>query len=120
MTFLMTVMGNCKGGNVSAPGTDSLPTLIPWLDANGQFGFAGSSGRMVVQPQYEDIGLFYNGFAVVKKEGKYGVINTRNEVAIPLKYATAKLVSKDEFTLVITKKEYNTWWHVWHWRWRLK
>ena len=40
----------------------------------------------VIAPQYEDAGLFSEGLAAVKKDGKWGYIDTENNVVIPFRY----------------------------------
>lgn len=91
--------------------------LHPWLSSSGKFGYCDSAGKLIISPQYDNANLFQNGFAVVCRNEKYGVINEKNKVIIPLNYAYAKIVSQAPFTLLITKKEYNAWWHFWQWKW---
>lgn len=43
----------------------------------------------VIAPQYEDAQTFSENLAAVKKDGKWGYINDRNEVVIPFQYAYA-------------------------------
>lgn len=90
--------------------------LIPWLAANGRFGFVDSAGKLVIQPEYSDVRLFKNGFAVVRKKGKYGVINAENDVVVPFKYAAAEIEERGTYTFLVTKKEYNAWWNFWEWK----
>lgn len=90
--------------------------FIPWLSISGLYGFCDSSGKLVIQPQYDDAYRFVNGFAEVAKEGKYGVINSQNQVVIPLKYPTLQLTAYHGLALAITKKEYNAWWRFWNWK----
>ena len=42
-----------------------------------------------ITPQYEDASAFINGLAAVKKDGKWGYINTDNEVVVPFQYDLA-------------------------------
>lgn len=92
-------------------------SLYPWLSAENKFGYSDSVGNIKIPPQYDDAMPFYNGFAVVGIHGKYGVINTHNEVIVALKYPFTTMEYRDGFTLLITKKEYNAWWHFWQWQW---
>ena len=68
-----------------------------WPPANGKpsyskLGLKNLSGTWVVEPQYDYIAPFSDGLAVVGKrdtygELKYGYINPKGEVIIPLKYS---------------------------------
>lgn len=91
--------------------------LRPWLSQTGKFGYRDSSGRWVIAPRYDDATLFYNGYAVVGLKGSYGVIDSRGRRVIPLDYPVASLLTRENITLVVTKKEYNAWWHFWQWKW---
>lgn len=46
----------------------------------------GLSYEVIIDPQYEDADSFSQGLAAVKKDGKYGVIDTQNNVVIPFEY----------------------------------
>src|SRR5699024_728068 len=106
----------CTSRDKSAPSAADKDHLTPWLATNGRFGFVDSVGKLVIQPEYSDVRLFKNGFAVVKKDGKYGVINTKNEVVVPFKYAAAEIEDRGGYTFLVTKKEYNAWWNFWEWK----
>ncbi len=90
--------------------------LIPWLAASGKYGFCDSSGKLIIQPQYDDAYRFVGGFAVVGNGEKYGVINAKNQVVIPIKYPALDLVMQNGLVLAITKTEYNAWWRIWDWK----
>lgn len=64
-------------------------SLIPYRKGN-LWGYATSEKSMAITPVYEEANLFYEGFAVVKKGGKYGYINKEGKVVIPFKYFSAK------------------------------
>jgi hypothetical protein len=51
-----------------------------------KYGFMNSTGRIVIQPQYDEVGPFRNGLAVVSKDSKYGVINKKNELIVDFVY----------------------------------
>lgn len=57
---------------------------------NGKWGFIDSTGKMVIEPQYEDARSFANGFAAVKKDGKWGFINTDGKMVIEPQFENAK------------------------------
>jgi hypothetical protein len=64
-------------------------TLIPYRKGD-LWGYAASDRSIAIKPEYEEANLFYEGFAVVKKGGKYGYINKEGKVVIPIKYFAAK------------------------------
>lgn len=57
---------------------------------NGKWGFIDSSGKMVIDPQYEDARSFANGYAAVRKDGKWGFINTEGKMIIEPQFENAK------------------------------
>lgn len=62
----------------------------------------------VIAPQYEAAGLFDDGLAPVKQNGKWGYINTDNQVVIPFEYDIAGLFNEGYAivgTLVSTEPE---------------
>ena len=46
------------------------------------YGFKNEKSEVVIKPEYQDITSFSEGFAAVKKDGKWGYINTKGEVII--------------------------------------
>lgn len=64
-------------------------TLIPYRIGD-LWGYATPDKSIFIKPEYEEANLFYEGFAVVKKGGKYGYINKEGKVVIPIKYFSAK------------------------------
>lgn len=51
------------------------------------YGYANSSGEMIIPAQFKEAQLFYNGLARVKNDKDlYGFINETGEVVIPFKY----------------------------------
>ena len=63
-------------------------TPVSKLMPNGKdkFGFIDISGKTVVDFQYDWAEQFFDGLAMVVKDGKYGYINTAGEVVIPLEF----------------------------------
>ena len=55
-------------------------------DGAMQFGFIDKTGKEVIALQYEDARDFSNGVAPVKKDGKWGYINTAGETVLPFAY----------------------------------
>ena len=58
--------------------------------------------------EFDDVGNFYEGFAWVKKDGKYGYINTKGEQVIECKFDCAWNFSEG-FALV---KKYGKWGYI--------
>ncbi|MDD4779936.1 MAG: WG repeat-containing protein [Tissierellia bacterium] len=54
------------------------------------YGYIDTTGKFVIEPQYSTATGFSNGVAIVSKNGKYGVIYSSGEVAIPLEYESMK------------------------------
>ncbi len=57
--------------------------------ADGETERGVLSYSVVIQPQYEDARQFNDGLAAVKKNGKWGYIDTDNKVVIPFQYDMA-------------------------------
>ena len=51
-----------------------------------KYGYINSTGSVVIKPQYDDVGPFRNGLAVVSKDSKFGIINKKNELIAEFKY----------------------------------
>lgn len=64
-----------------------------------------------IAPQYENAGLFSEGLAAVKKNGKWGYINTDNEVVIPFQYDAAG-VFNEGYAVVGTLVSGDEYWHT--------
>ena len=67
----------------------------------------------MIAPQYQDAGAFSNGLAPVKKNGKWGYIDTDNKTVIPFRYDVAGTFSEGYAvvgTLVGTDPQYETDW----------
>ncbi len=54
--------------------------LLVVEDVNGLIGYVDTAGNVVIAPQYEDGGLFRDGYAVVEKNGESLLINRENRV----------------------------------------
>jgi hypothetical protein len=54
-----------------------------------KFGFADSTGKMRVEPIFDDALPFSEGLAAVKKGGLWGFIDTNGKIAIPPRFKSA-------------------------------
>ena len=71
------------------------------LISNNGIGYVNIKNEIVINAQYNFnfLGDFHNGLALVKKDKKFGYINKYNEIIIPIIYDNA-LPFKDNSTLV--------------------
>jgi len=56
-------------------------TFYPYVK-DGFYGYFDKEGKTVIAPQYEHLGIFQDGLAVVSKNNKYGLINKKNQVVV--------------------------------------
>jgi hypothetical protein len=71
-----------------------------------KFGYMNSNGRVVIEPQYDEVGVFRNGLAVVSKDSKYGIINKKNELIVDFIYDEI-LDFQEDRAIVIKGDTYN-------------
>lgn len=50
------------------------------FEKDSKWGFVNTSGKVVIEPSYENANSFSNGLAAVCKDGKWGFINISNEL----------------------------------------
>ena len=65
------------------------PVSAPQADGKEKFGFIDKTGQVIVDFQYDWAQQFFEGLAIVFKDGKYGYVDTDGRVAIPLQYEGA-------------------------------
>lgn len=85
LALVMTKDG--KRGFIDKAGKEVIPCVYDMIEFINPVGDGG-----IAQIQYAD--YFYEGIACVKKDGKWGYINTKGEEVIPFKYEEAKLFSE--------------------------
>lgn len=69
-------------------------------EGNVQYGFVDKTGRIVINPQYKQVGYFSEGLAVaMDKTGKYGYINTKGVWIIPPQYTLTTFLDRNPETL---------------------
>lgn len=73
---------------------------------NGKYGVINSNGKWTIEPKFDSINSFYNGFADTYKNGKQGLINTKGELIVECKFDFIGLVENDR-VLVRDKNQYN-------------
>lgn len=79
---------------------------LAWFKENGKIGIISlSDGKQVLSPQLDKTLRFQSGFAVVKSEELFGVINSEGKVVIPAEYSY--IPSSYSFSSPLEKN--NTW-----------
>lgn len=73
---------------------------------NGKYGVINSKGKWIIEPTFDSISNFYNGFADTYKNGKQGLIDTEGKLVLNYKYDFVGLV-ENERVLVRTGNHYN-------------
>lgn len=90
-----------KNGNVKTPTLkyarvsdycDGLARVMVVYTKDGKrepkLGYINIYGEEIIKPQYSDADDFVNGYAIVAKDGKYGIINKSGNVVVDFKYST--------------------------------
>ena len=84
--------------------TSSLPVfaanLTPRQDDKGQWGYTDTSGKWVVKPKYTTAEPFSDGFAIVSKDGKYGVVDENGKEKVKCKHQILIVYDKGTFWAV--------------------
>lgn len=68
-------------------------SLIPYRSANS-WGFSNVDRQITIQPAYDEVTWFSEGYAAVRKGTKWGYINKEGKLVIPLKFTVAKAFRK--------------------------
>ena len=68
-------------------------------------GYINTNGDYVIKPIYEEAEPFVKGLAKVGLKDKYGFINSKGGVVVPIEYETAYLYEED--SVIIAEKENN-------------
>ncbi len=83
------------------------------ISVKGSVGYIDKGNRIVIEPKYDFnlLGDFNDGLALVKKNKKYGYINKKGEIIIPIVYNNGlpfdkkyALVDKDGMNYTINRK----------------
>ena len=57
-------------------------------------GYIDRKGDFIVKPIYEEAKPFENGFGIIKKNDKYGCVNTKGELFLPIEYESIDFSNK--------------------------
>jgi predicted secreted Zn-dependent protease len=52
------------------------------VTVGGKSGYMDKTGKVVVNPQFDSAGMFYEGLAAVKVGGQYGYVDSAGKVVI--------------------------------------
>ncbi len=64
-------------------------SLVPYRSGDN-WGFSNISRQLIIQPKYDEVTWFSEGYAAVRKGTKWGYINKEGKLTIPLKFTVAK------------------------------
>lgn len=85
--FLALIAVGLAGLSATAQRVDQ--SIIPYR-SGAKWGFAGVDRNITIQPKYDEVGWFSEGFAPVRIGTKWGYINTAGKLVIPARYTVAK------------------------------
>lgn len=63
--------------------------LVPWLSANGKYGYVDDSGKLRIPVQYDDAHPFYHGLAAASRDKQWGYIDTLGRWVVSPSYDKA-------------------------------
>lgn len=75
-----------------------------WVMENGKYGYIDKSGKVVIQPQYENTMGFNEGLAATKLGGKYGYIDVKGKWTIKPQFDFTYMFSDGLAMVEIDKK----------------
>lgn len=110
LILILTVIA-IAGCNLVSPDTPSCPQI--YLTTSGtkeiRFGYTDRFGKMIIPLKYEEARQFSAGLAAVKLNRKWGFIDARDSIIIPLTYGWASSFDEYGFDgLAIVKINNNT------------
>ncbi len=76
--------------------------LFPFLQ--GGVGFVDTTGKLAIQPQFEDAGDFLSDVTWFKKGGKIGLVSKNGEIVLPPKYDTCAGYSDGFYKVKLNSK----------------
>ena len=104
---------NAQGERISSTGFDDAVAFCGSQPAavclNGKWGFADTTGKIVIEPKYENAGSFNIGLAPVQENGTWGYINTSGVYRIESQYKEGKSFTSNGIAAV---KEGDYWMYI--------
>lgn len=91
--------------------TFSLPAfgedfLYP-VRVKDQCGFMDNTGKIIIEPQFDNVGLFHEGLVKIKKDGKWGYANRKGEIVITPQFEAVSSFMHDQTALVSQNDKWN-------------
>ncbi len=78
-------------------------SYYPFADSYGNIGYSDSSGVWLINAEYDDAGFFYEGIASVERNGKFGLINKKNELIVDFIFDD---IETDRELYIVTSGDY--------------
>lgn len=72
---------------------------------NGKVGFRFTVGQAVVPSIYDEIQENYNGLLFVRQGAKWGVLNNKGKVTLPLEYDAIKATEANDFAYPVVEQQ---------------
>ena len=64
------------------------------INRGGKWGFKDRSGKMAIEPVYDEVFTFHDDLCCVEREEKFGFVNRNGEIVIPIEYDCATSFSE--------------------------
>lgn len=74
--------------------------LLAPVKYKGKYGFINTKGNWIIEPRFDSVGIFYNGYADYYSQGKSGLINQDGEIIILAKY---NFIGNVEYNLALVE-----------------
>lgn len=87
--------------------TSSNNTLVAPAKYNGKYGFITTKGEWHIEPIFDSVGIFHNGFADFYQNGKQGMINNKGEIVIKPIYSFIGNFENERCLVMNNKNEIN-------------
>lgn len=104
---MIDIDGKKAGKEVYEDARCFLDNTYTAVKKDGLWGFIDNTGKMCIQPQYEDAKAFINGLAAIKKDGLWGYITAEGIIAIKPAFYEANSMNEKGITFVQVKE--GTW-----------
>jgi hypothetical protein len=102
--FFATAFGQSNCPEVARADTDGLLVINRYSNGIGKSGFINTTGKVVVEPKYDEAHSFSNGRALVKLNDKYGFIDINGREIIKPQFDSACSFSENLASVKINGK----------------
>ena len=120
---ILDMDGKFIGDDYDAFPSDQLGECASYMD-HGRFGYIAKDGTILVEPDYLELPVFTNGFAVVKKENIdaeemdngsgstmfptiMGVIDAYGDIVVPIEYSGVRVTSDGHYAIISVRDDDN-------------